>query len=141
MSPEAGQYRVDLPSVESEASDGVVQEVDAGSSGTRNSEELESSSMTSSTAAEAQPAAGNMHSSSTSCSRTVDSGFSESLLDSHDSLAEKETSCEKALKPEGVECRGVGDVSLAFTSLFSLADLVAHGSLVLGMMDGWMVNF
>nr|XP_023681613.1 ubiquitin carboxyl-terminal hydrolase 19 isoform X2 [Paramormyrops kingsleyae] len=119
VSPEAGQYRVDLPSVASEVLDGVVQEADTGSSSTRDSEELENPSLTSSTAAEAQQAAGqsagNLHSSSTSCSRTVDSGFSESLLDSHDSLAEKETSCEKALKPEAV-VTGYQQPSLESTS-------------------------
>ncbi|TSM04853.1 Laminin subunit beta-2 [Bagarius yarrelli] len=34
------------------------------------------------------------------CSHTTDSGFSELLSSSHDSLGEKETSCEKAVKPE-----------------------------------------
>ena len=60
---------------------------------------------------------------------TIDSGFSELTSSSHDPPEEKETTCEKSLKPEGTTCRnwysgGSGSSSSSrFKSMHVIADV------------------
>lgn len=61
-------------------------------------QEQESVSPEMATAQASAPSAEELNSLST---RTTDSGFSELLSSSQDPFGEKETSCEKAVKPEG----------------------------------------
>lgn len=116
-SPETSQSRVDLPPVPAGSPDGPGLEDEAvGGSSTVGAGNLELESHASLPESQAEYAqASAIHSgdseslsssqTSLSTTRTTDSGFSESLssasccfLDPH---AEKETSCEKAVRPEG----------------------------------------
>ncbi|XP_018593245.1 ubiquitin carboxyl-terminal hydrolase 19 isoform X3 [Scleropages formosus] len=96
LSPETSQSRVGLSSTMSESLDSSGQEYDTG-----HKQEQQSSSPSLSALTEARQGAGDAISDlDTLSTRTADSGFSEPQLDSHNSLTEKETTCEKAVKPE-----------------------------------------
>uniref|UniRef100_A0A8C9W8V2 ubiquitinyl hydrolase 1 n=1 Tax=Scleropages formosus TaxID=113540 RepID=A0A8C9W8V2_SCLFO len=92
LSPETSQSRVGLSSTMSESLDSSGQEYDTG-----HKQEQQSSSPSLSALTEARQGAGDAISDlDTLSTRTADSGFSEPQLDSHNSLTEKETTCEKA---------------------------------------------
>lgn len=98
-SPEASLSRADHPLTASSVAEapGAEEEelhpVEAGAA-----QEQDSSSPEMATAQASAHSAEDVNSPST---RTTDSGFSELLSSSQDPFGEKETSCEKAVKPEG----------------------------------------
>nr|XP_020473599.1 ubiquitin carboxyl-terminal hydrolase 19 isoform X2 [Monopterus albus] len=114
-SPETPQCRVDLPPMPAGSPEGLGSGDEPGGSGTVGAGDLEQESLLPGSKGECAQASAlhsvesdSLSSSQTSLSttRTTDSGFSESLsttscysLDPH---AEKETSCEKAVRPEAV---------------------------------------
>lgn len=116
LSPESSQSRADLPLMSVETSESIAsvdEAVGDGSAGGAADVELENQSLLSDSQAEHAEASA-LHSgdseslclsqSSLSTTRTTDSGFSEPVssasASSIDPHAEKETSCEKAVRPE-----------------------------------------
>ncbi|XP_052396471.1 ubiquitin carboxyl-terminal hydrolase 19 isoform X2 [Carassius gibelio] len=91
-SPEASLSHVDLDSMASNVSEGQEQEEEPSPAG-----EAESQAPQTETASVISAAGGD-----TLSTHTSDSGCCELATSSQDSLVEKETSCEKALKPEAV---------------------------------------
>uniref|UniRef100_A0A8C6SRZ3 ubiquitinyl hydrolase 1 n=1 Tax=Neogobius melanostomus TaxID=47308 RepID=A0A8C6SRZ3_9GOBI len=106
LSPESSQSRADLPplSVPSEGSEDEATGETAGDAGAASAQAPGDTTLVSSP-------------SLPSLSSTADSGFSEpASCCSSDPQAEKETSCEKAVRPEAVE-RAVGHLSQFYISL------------------------
>ncbi|XP_036388803.1 ubiquitin carboxyl-terminal hydrolase 19 isoform X2 [Megalops cyprinoides] len=104
VSPEASQCRADPPSVTAETSDCASQEGDPQAGGVGDSKERQEGS---SQPPEGPGVAGLASGLSSGdqdylSTHTTDSGFSEPTSDTHDPLGEKETSYEKAVKPEAV---------------------------------------
>ncbi|KAI1892889.1 hypothetical protein AGOR_G00138170 [Albula goreensis] len=96
VSPEASQCRADPLPMTTEGPDYACQESEPQAGGTGDSKEQEERNQTPEGQASGHTS-GDLDYLST---HTVDSGFSESVSDSHDPLGEKETSYEKAVKPE-----------------------------------------
>lgn len=99
-SPEASLSRVDLTSTASSASEFQQQEEEPSSAGEAENRMEQGDSVTAphtETVSMLSAADGD-----TLSTRTSDSGCCELATSSQDSLLEKETSCEKAIKPEGM---------------------------------------
>ncbi|XP_064154238.1 ubiquitin carboxyl-terminal hydrolase 19 isoform X2 [Anguilla rostrata] len=94
-SPEASQCRADPPPVLPEACDGAALEGETPGGGTGDGKEDDGSQL-----AEEQASGQSSGDQDLLSTHTADSGFSEPAPDSHDPLGEKETSYEKAVKPE-----------------------------------------
>ncbi|KAG7472315.1 hypothetical protein MATL_G00107420 [Megalops atlanticus] len=104
VSPEASQCRADPPAVMAETADCACQEGDPQAGGVGDSKDRQEGS---SQPPEGPGVAGQASGLSSGdqdylSTHTTDSGFSEPASDTHDPLGEKETSYEKAVKPEAV---------------------------------------
>ncbi|XP_030624378.1 ubiquitin carboxyl-terminal hydrolase 19 [Chanos chanos] len=123
-SPEAGQSRADLPAMSGGVPEGLGPEEEpvAGDMGDVVGQDNTVSVPESSTET-GQASAHSSGDSDSLSTRTTDSGFSELASSSHDPLGEKETSCEKAVKPEAAVTgyqqsseSGLGSASLFYIS-------------------------
>lgn len=95
-SPEASLSRVDLTSTASSVSEFQGQEEEPPSAG-----EMENLAEQGDTVTAPQTETLSAADGDTLSTHTIDSGCCELATSSQDSLIEKETSCEKAIKPEG----------------------------------------